>query len=174
MTRVVVSAETETWTTRPRDPDDSWDQGDTDGHVANVVAFLERTEANYYGDSHGKDLGDVEVGNTVYAVVADYTSGCTFGRDGGHADVLDFFTDPAEAEELAKAALKAERQVESWSGRKEDVFDYSFEHNGETYSRAWVGYFEHLNSLDIWACRIKRTAKDPWSDDPNPGYKEGR
>lgn len=173
MTRVVVTAETRTWETRPADPSDSWDNGDTAGEVTNVVAFMERAEAHYYGESHGKDLGDVEIGDTVYAVVADYESGCTFGRDGGHATVLDFFTDPAEAKALAAAALKPDGQVERWAGHMVDQFDYSFTHNGQSYYRSWVGYFESLNSLDVWECRIKGVAKDPWSDDPQPGFRTG-
>lgn len=173
MTRVVVSAETREWTTRERDPNDSWDIGDTAGEVHNVVAWLEPQEVGYYGDSHGKDIPGAKLGDTVYAVVADYDSGCTFGRSGGHASVLDFFTDPAEAKALADAALKPDGKEDRW-GRQVDRFDYSFTHNGETYHRAWVGYFESLNSLDIWECRIKGTAKDPWRDDPEPGFRVGR
>lgn len=174
MARVVVSAETRTWETRPRDPSDSWDNGDTAGEVTNVVAFLEPREVSYYGDSHGKDIEGADIGTTVYAVVADYESGCTFGRDGGHASVLDFFTDPAEAKALAEAALKPDSEGRNWRGDKEKVCGYSFEYNGQTYHRAWVGYFESLNTLDVWECRIKGTAKDPWSEDRDPGFKVGR
>lgn len=173
MTRVVVSAETRTWATREKDDSDSWDQGDTAGEVSNVVAFLEAREVSYYGDSHGKEIPGAKVGDTVYAVVADYESGCTFGRDGGHAQVLDFFSDSESAQALADVALKPDSKKERW-GQSVDVFDYSFEFNGENYSRNWVGYFESLNQLDIWECRIKETAKDPWSSDPRPGFKIGR
>lgn len=173
MTRIVVSAETRTWTTRERDTSDSWDNGDTAGEVSNVVAFIEGQEVSYYGDSHGKDIPGLKLGDTVYAVVADYESGCTFGRDGGHASVLDFFATGEEAKALADAALKPDGKEDRW-GRSVDRFDYSFDFNGETYHRAWVGYFESLNSLDVWECRIKGHAKDPWSDDPNPGFRVGR
>ena len=162
MTQVVVSAETESWTTREVDPNDSWDVGDTDGRVSNVVAFIERAHG-YYGDSHGKDIPDAKIGDTVYAVVADYSSGCTFGRSGGHAQVLDFFTTGDEAMDLAVAA----RNLKSSDG-------YGFAHNGVEYYTHWLGYFESLNSVDVWECRIKGVAKDPWSDDPTPGWKVGR
>lgn len=173
MARVVVTAETRTWETRPADPSDSWDNGDTAGEVTNVVAFLEATEVSYYGESHGKELGDVKVGDTVYAVVADYESGCTFGRDGGHASVLDFFTDPDEAREFAALAVKPDSEGRNWRGDSTKVCGYSFEYKGQNYHRAWVGYFESLNSLDVWECRIKGVAKDPWSDDPQPGFRTG-
>lgn len=173
MTRVVVSAETREWTTRERDSSDSWDQGDTAGEVSNVVAWLEGQEVGYYGDSHGKDIPGVQLGDTVYAVVADYESGSTFGRSGGHASVLDFFTDREEAKALADAALKPDGKEDRW-GRQVDKFEYSFTHNNQNYHRPWVGYFESLISLEIWECRIKGTAKDPWSDDPQPGFRVGR
>ncbi len=173
MTRIVVSAETRTWTTRPADPEDSWDNGDSAGEVSNVVAYVEATETSYYGDSHGKDIPGAQLGSTVYAVVADYESGSTFGRDGGHASVLDFFATAQEARDLAEAALKPDGKEDRY-GRSVDRFEYSFEHNGVTYHRAWVGYFESLNTLDVWECRIKGQAKDPWSDDPNPGFRVGR
>lgn len=173
MARVVVSAETREWTTRQRDPSDSWDIGDTAGEVTNVVAFLETQEVSYYGDSHGKEIEGAELGSKVWAVVADYESGCTFGRSGGHAQVLDFFDNPADAKALAEAALKPDGERERWAGYKEKVFDYNFTYGDETYYRAWVGYFESLNSLDVWECRIKGNAKDPWSDDPDPGFRTG-
>lgn len=173
MTRIVVSAETREWTTRSPDPNDSWDNGDTAGEVSNVIAFIEGQEVGYYGDSHGKDIPGAKVGDTLYAVVADYESGCTFGRSGGHASVLDFFTDPEEAKALADAALRPDGEEERW-GRKVDRFDYNFTHNGVQYWRAWVGYFEDLQSLDVWAVKIKGTPKDPWADDPQPGFKTGR
>jgi hypothetical protein len=173
MTRVVVTAETREWTTRERDPSDPWDNGGTAGEVSNVVAFLEEREVSYYGESHGKDIPGAKIGDTVYAVVADYESGCTFGRSGGHAQVLDFFDNPAEAKALAEAALTPDGKEERW-GRQVDRFDYQFTHNGQDYGRSWIGYFESLNSLDVWECRIKGTAKDPWSDDPNPGFRVGR
>ena len=172
MARVVVSAETREWTTRQRDPSDRWDNGDTAGEVTNVVAWLEGQEVSYYGDSHGKEIEGADIGTKVWAVVADYESGCTFGRSGGHAQVLDFFDNPAEAKALSVAALTSDGERERWGG-KEKVFDYSFTHNGVTYHRNWVGYFESLNSLDVWECHIKGHAKDPWSDDPSPGFRTG-
>lgn len=150
MTQVVVSAQTESWTTRRADPDDSWDIGDEDGRVTNVVALLSDTEHNYYGDSHGKDIPDAKIGDTIYAVVADYTSGCTFGRSGGHAQVVDFFTDPEEAAELAAKCISG----------------------GYDGYQAWTGYFESLNSLDVWDIQIKRNMFSTNRED-GYGFKRG-
>lgn len=171
--KIVVTAETEEWSTRERDPNDEWDIGDTDGRVSNVVAYVDSiNEHFYYGASAGKEI-DATAGDTVYAVVADYNSGCTFGQSGGHADVLDFFVSNEEAEALAEAALKPDGKEDRY-GRTENRYDYSFTFGGREYSRAWVGYFESLNSLDVWQVVVKSQPKDPWADDMNPGYKVGR
>lgn len=94
MTNIVVTTEVETWTTRRADPNDRWDNGDTAGRVTNVAAWIEEDARHaYFGSSLSKEFpDDVTVGTTLYAVVADYSSGCTFGRDGGHSSVVDVFT----------------------------------------------------------------------------------
>jgi hypothetical protein len=151
--KIVVSAETEVHTTRNPDPTDSWDQGDTAGHVSNVFAFLDKSTGHYYGDSVSRDL-NVTYGDTVYAVVADYESGSTFGRSGGHAQVLDVFTTEEDAAALLEAA-QANPKTDAYQEK------YSFEHNGVTYHRAWVGYFESLNSLDVWDVVVRQNPNDP-------------
>jgi hypothetical protein len=154
MTKIVISAETETHVTRHPDPDDEWDSGDTDGHVSNVIAYVETRNNHYYGSSECVEL-DVTVGGTVYAVVADYDSGSTFGRDGGHAQVLDAFATMEEAEALMAAAAA--------TPEKDDFISrYSFTHNGKDYSRSWVGHFESLNRLDIWDVIVRQNPADPF------------
>jgi hypothetical protein len=158
MPKIVVSAEVESRITRHADPDDIWDAGDTAGEVSNVEAFIDRHDGRYYGESVAREL-DVKIGDTVYAVVADYESGSTFGRSGGHATVLDVFTTLLEAEGLLEAA-QAPPASDDYSDR------YSFTHNGVDYHRSWVGHFESLNSLDIWDIQVKQNPHDPIKKGP--------
>jgi hypothetical protein len=153
--KIIVSTDTETWTSRCADPDDEWDSGDTDGRVSDVTAFEDRSGKEHYsyGDSLRKEL-DVKLGDLVYAVVADYSSGSTFGRSGGHSKVMDVFATEEEADSLAEAA-----KAPPASARFQDR--YNFTHNGTNYSRAWVGHFESLNSLDVWAVNVRRDPADP-------------
>lgn len=160
MTHVVASAETESWVTRRADPDDKWDVGDSAGRVTNVEVVVSQEEQSYYGSSVGRNL-DVNVGDTVYAVAADYSSGCTFGRSGGHGQVLDVFTDPAEAQSLAEAALQIGER------------DYSFKHNNVEYRADWQGYFESLNSIDVWECTVKPHFAYNSFSAPHIGFKRG-
>lgn len=138
MTKVVVTTSVKDYVTRERDPNDDWDIGDVDGHVDNVSGAIVDELQTYYGCSLGKEFPDhVKVGTRLYAVVADYTSGCTFGRTGAQGQVLDAFETVEEAMALATVAKAVEN-------------DYSFDHNGHTYRADWVGYFEHLQNLDVW------------------------
>jgi hypothetical protein len=168
MTNIVVTTEVETWQTRPADPNDSWDQGDTDGRVTNVTAWVEEdAKYSYFGDSLSKEFpDDVTVGTTLYAVVADYSSGSTFGRDGGYSKVLDVFTSSEEAEALYQAAM-ADPADSRWDSK------YSFTYNGKNYYRDWVGYFESLNSLDVWQIVVQGRASN-YLNPGNVNYKIGR
>jgi hypothetical protein len=141
--KVLIDTETYVYQTREPDPEDSWDMGDSAGYVSNVIARDPGTRgvSSYRGsDSIVIEL-PVKIGDTIYAVVADYESGSTFGRDGGHASVLDAFMTIEEAEALIKVA-------------KEPSAGYAFTYNGVEYYRSWEGYFESLNSLDIWSLTV--------------------
>jgi hypothetical protein len=168
--KIIVSAETETWHSRLRDPDDEMDNGDTDGRVSNVTAWQDMSGKEYYsyGDSASADL-PVKLGDIVYAVVADYSSGDTSGRSGGHAKVLDVFATPEEAEGLLKAA-----KADPVSSRFQDR--YRFEHNGKEYTRVWMGHFEELNSLDVWDVAVGRHPQDRFRKGTGrySAHKQGR
>lgn len=176
MTFVVVTTEVENRTTRRRDPEDRWDIGDEEGRVTNVTGHVVTELQNYYGDSHGKDIPDLRVGDVVYAVVADYSSGCTFGRTGAQGKVLDFFTDRDEAQALATAALKKDGNRKDWGGNNIPYFEYSFEFNGVEYSRDWVGYFEDLQSLDVWQVTVRANfyqSSRVYGGELDPGFRIG-
>lgn len=136
--KIVISTEVETWIDRERNPDDEWDIGDEGGCIVNVTAREARDyeqAIGYWGESALVEL-DVQPGQSIFAVVADYTSGCTFGRTAGHSQVLDAFTSSEQAEQLKAAAQQSN--------------GYSFTFGDKEYRPDWYGYFEHLQSLDVW------------------------
>jgi hypothetical protein len=164
MTQICVTTEVDTW--QEEGPDQSYLNGEpysyrgaTGGRVTNVIAYIDSETHTYYGESAGKDIPKAKVGDIVYAVVADYSTGDTFGRDGGHSQVLDFFTDPDVADQLLAAALR------------DGDNRFSFEFEGRSYSKSWAGYFESLNNLEVWACTVR---PDRWTEGPRPGYRRGR
>lgn len=169
MTAILVSAETETWQTEAADPDDEWSRDSSDGRVTNVWASIladwDEAQSYYWSsDSLAKEIGDVKDGDTIYAVVADYSTGDTFGRDGGQAQVLEVFTDHEEAKKFATIA--SEGQGSPWS--KE--YEYTFEYEGKEYRRAWAGYFEWLNSLDIWEVKVRSNYQNMFTPDEECAY----
>lgn len=173
MPNILVGTEVDTWTSRERDPDDEWDAGDTEGRVSNVWASYCEDAPRSWSDSI--IIREPENFNgTLFAVVADYSSGSTSGRDGGYSQVLDAFADSETAEALAKAALECER--DGWR----ISYKYSFTFNDKEYSRSWAGYFEDLNSLDVWEIKVRKNAIDPFRDkeeyyeDTYPSIRAGR
>ena len=159
MARITVTAYTERWTTRKADPNDRWDNGDTEGRISEVVAYEDlRDNVHYYGESASQELDGKKAGDTVYAVVADYESGSTFGRSGGHAQVLDVVATLEEAEGLFEAARGASE------GGEDSQYDFTY--NGKGYNRSWVGHFEELQGLDIWELVVRRNPGDPYKKGP--------
>lgn len=172
MAFIQISTEVETWTERERDPEDEWDAGDTGGRVSNVTAWILHDafeeRGHYHNDSIVREL-PVEAGDKIYAVVADYSSGNTFGRDGGYAQVLNAFASMDDALALQARALET-RSDDRW---RED-YDYDFTFNGHEYRRAWAGYFEQLNSLDIWELIVQSRAVNYLNPGPEARIKRGR
>jgi hypothetical protein len=159
--KIVVGADVEVQNIGGADPDDSWSRDSTSGYVSNVTAReakdFEVGKFQWYTESWDGEL-DVSVGDTIYAVVADYETGDTFGRDGGNAQILDVFSTFEEAEGLAAAALvKQSGDMPEWRRG----YEYSFDYNGKTYHRSWAGYFEHLQSLDVWKVVVGGGRKGP-------------
>jgi hypothetical protein len=141
MASIVISVDTWTKSVGGYNPDDSWSRDSSEGGISAVHARTlregEDEHSYYYGMSWQGEL-DVLPGDTVFAVVAAYTTGDTFGYDGGNAQVLDAFVydDRAKAYELQKAAEKA-----TYGG---------FTFYGKEYYPNWVGYFESLDSLQVY------------------------
>lgn len=146
MTRIVASTEVEYWQVEPpEDSDEPYSyRGETGGRVTNVVAEVENDIRNYYGDGHGKDL-DVNPGDTVYVVVVEYSTGDSFGRDGGQSKVLDIFTTAKEAADLAERATAHDYNKDG----------FGFRHNGVDYYTPWCGYFESLDSIEVWDVQVR-------------------
>lgn len=107
---------------------DRWSRDSTEATVSiEDVCFL-RDEDGY------QRLGTkqhIVAGDRVYLVYAVYTTGDSFGSDGGNVELLSVFKDRAEAEESKEHYSK--------------VRDYSV---------PWNGYFESLDELEIEECVV--------------------
>lgn len=145
-TTLTVVCRNEEYTSRDRDPDDSWDVGDV-GH-------------SYYGctvytgpaggrGSYGSYTEEFEVpfdappGTVVYPVIVRYGTGSTFGRTDGLVTVLGVW----EKYEEALAAERAARQSVTDHGA---AGRYETTVAGQTfYTGTWIGYFEHLEDVIV-------------------------
>lgn len=163
---VEFSTEVERW--QEEGPDDAYLKGEPysyrgseGGSCTNVTAAVAQDQSKTPAFGYctaSKDL-PVQPGDTVYVVVATYTTGDTFGSDGGQTQILDAFVDPDEAAELAGVAKEADQ--------------YSFEHNGQNYRPAWIGYFEHLDDMSVWEVVVKNHHNYTRFGDASYSFKRG-
>lgn len=142
---ISIHVETERWVTREIDPDDDWDQGSSDGSITGVAAVYreEGSDRGFRGMGWGDGNYDIDAqpGDIVYTVIAKYGTGNTFGSEGCQISVMDVFTNSKDAEKL-------------YYGLK-DVSDYQVTVEGRDYYIPWVGYFEWIQSLDIYTLVVQ-------------------
>lgn len=138
---IEIRVDTSRWITEHADPEDSWDRDNTDGQIQGVYAYhvTDSEPKSYFGMGFGEGTYDVDAspGDVVHVVIAQYSTGDTFGRDGCQISVMDVFKDNFEAVSLYKTL----RDV----GKR----DHGVKHNGREYYIPWTGYFESLEDLDI-------------------------
>jgi len=152
--RVKIVVETSSYNIGGEDPDDSWSRDSTHGQVDNVYA-VQTTDAlqdSYY--SNPVKEFDVDLGDNVYAVVVDYESGDTFGRDGGYYQVVDAFDNTEDADVL----LALTRAYDTDNGGRNRGYTNVLEYKGVQYYAGWKGYFECTQSIDIWECPVRGSA----------------
>jgi hypothetical protein len=125
--------------TREADPDDEWDRGDsyTQWNVTGLKLDTKDSRRALPVDE------DVEVGQTLYAVYAIYSTGDTFGHDEGACIEL---VSLHKTEEITLRNVIAIETGYKESGSLMIELD-----NGEKISRycPWDGYFESLDSVQI-------------------------
>lgn len=112
----------DTHVTRAADPDDKWDNDSTDGTV--TVSSCTLIDADEYGSLPCSF--PVKVGDTIYLVWAQYSTGDSFGSYGAQYELCAVFDNPSDAEKE--------------KDRLENTSDYSV---------PWTGYFESLDSLNV-------------------------
>lgn len=130
------------------DPDDSWSRDS--GHYDNTfcgaysmkspAALAESIKSGYIEDPDVVVGADVNVGDAVYIVWAEYGTGDSFGHDGGNVEFIAGFIDENNANECADML----RRVEDYS------YTLTLE-DGSTHDMhcPWVGYFESLERINV-------------------------
>jgi hypothetical protein len=119
--------------------------------VSNVYAELvwALKPDSWYSEELTKELGDLKPGDMVYAVVVDYKSGDTFGQQGGYAQIMDVFGTFEEAEGLYRECM-ALNEARSYTRITQGI-----EFQGKHYYVAWDGFFESVNSMEVWHLVIR-------------------
>lgn len=117
-----------TWVTSEADPDDKWDRDSTDGDVTVTGCRLVRED----GYNVLQASFDVHPGDPVWLVWAQYSTGDSFGRDGGQYELCSVFDSKVAAESEVK--------------RLQAISDLSV---------PWTGYFEALDFIKAEEFEVK-------------------
>lgn len=132
----------DSWTEQIRSPqeDDNWDRGDT--HTSYSINGFEVVGENDHFDDVTRF--DPEHDKPYYLLYVLYGTGDTFGQDGGQIQFIGLF-------EQEKIAELNQTRIED---HKDDFSMQLFMEDGNRLikyeiSVSWVGYFEHLESVNI-------------------------
>lgn len=129
-TYIKFEMDVRSWSTGGHDPEDSWSRDSTDGEVS-ARSAVKVKEDGY--DVLGIDA-DLGVGTVVYLVWAQYSTGDSFGRDGGQYILLDVYTSRDEAD----------AKKEYYNNVKHDG-----SYGADFPYLPWFGYFESLDYVSV-------------------------
>lgn len=138
-----IDYDVETTNLGGEDPDDRWSRDSTRSTYEVTGAWI--------GDGKRGDcpITYCEPGDKIYVVWADYTTGDSFGSDSS-IEFLAAFKNRSRAEACKRRADEKNGYEDGWDI---DVFL-----DGEESYRVhipWLGYFEHLNSVNITEVVVK-------------------
>lgn len=140
MTKLTVVARG--WERTTREPqDDGWDVGDSYLDYEGCSVYLGPAQGRGSLGAFTDELDvpfDVRPGQTVYPVLARYTTGSTFGHRSGLVYVLGVWETFEQALDAETAARKADQ-----IGLNQTVHGQTF------YPGTWIGYFEYLEDVLI-------------------------
>lgn len=142
---VLISWDEKSYTVRDLDPDDHWDRGDTHTEIYDIVGrWVEDVPIkSTWGNS--PQINGFAPGDVCFAVVAQWSTGDTFGQDSGACvGVLGAFRDRETAEQLADEA-RSFRNDKS----EEHLSNYELEFQGQIIHIGWTGYFESLDGIKV-------------------------
>jgi hypothetical protein len=124
------------------DPDDRWTRDSTDRDI--TITGLQIVDKCF--DTVCQD--DVVIGDQVGLLWAKYSTGDSFGNDGGQCEFIQVLP-LAKMHILSQNAetIMSANESKSYSSYSVELLDAY----GETYTLGcpWYGYFEHLQSVDI-------------------------
>lgn len=136
------------------DSEDDWSRDSYEGTVY-VKGF------NVVGE---KDYHDFPINfdpkNGIYLVYVVYTTGDSFGYDGGQVEFITAYDSAEKAEENAKKIRDHYNQYKA-----NETSDYSVslkDNDGNTFQQyaSWEGYFEHIDELIVEHLTYKRNFMD--------------
>lgn len=126
------------------DPSDSWSRDSHEGDYWVTGVHLSGGMRDEVESPFGETF---EVGDHVHVVYVVYTTGDTFGSDGGNSSVLVATKDIG----VARAADRWARDVKTYGHCAED---WAVGMESPPYP-SWYGYFEHVDDVRIFTGTVQ-------------------
>jgi len=134
----------------------------------NGVSVRRAPDATKDSWSHNVWDLDVQVGGYVFPVIAHYGTGDSFGhQSGGEYQIIKVCETVEEADAVKRLCETRGLAVEAWEraawrlqglerekARAKVAEGLSIPGVGNFYPR-WEGYFESLNEIKVWTCRVE-------------------
>ena len=144
MTQIKIVYDRHSYVTRRGDPNDRWARDDTDADT--TIKGIEVVRDHDYFDITAPF--EIDINKTYILLWAIYSTGDSFGHDGGQVEFIDLFESQTLA---AQAAQEIEKQSDSYS------VTYTREDGNETsFASPWHGYFERLQEVRLDVVRVTR------------------
>lgn len=146
LTKIKILIDTYSEVTWEADPEDSWSRDSTtQSHTINGFEVVD--SKNSWCDFEVPF--EIDPAKEYYLLAVYYDTGDSFGTDGNRIDMIDLYDNIELAMESKKRILE-----------NDDKGSYSVKilnPLGKEYSisTSWVGYFEHLNDVEIHRVKLK-------------------
>lgn len=144
--KILVSSHCEE--TSEADPNDDWDRPDTRTYHEVLGARLTRDTGEYVEGLRGS----LQAGEKIYALIAIYSTGDSFGHDEDYGfEVVNIFRTKEAADYARKTLDEApdngyDFKPVQYLNTDGDLIDYH---------RPWTGYFERLTSLEVYELEVE-------------------
>jgi len=147
LTKIRIINDSRIYVTRESDPDNEWDRDDT-SRSHNIEGFeIVESDSRYGYDFEVPFKIDPE--KEYYLVAVYYDTGNSFGRDDNEIDMIDLYNDVDIATEVKRRILDNDNK-NSYSVTILNPLGKEYQ-----ISTSWVGYFEHLNDVEVHRVKLK-------------------
>lgn len=159
--KIVIDFDSDTYSTGGYDPEDEWsrDSTSTTWTAPSYCKIIKGDERHYVSDTELVPAS-VQVGDTIFMVWVQYSTGDSFGYDSGYShEIIGLYKDSKLANQAAEAIREDNRDKPDYSFNDggNQVMVPTFDGTSERPQRTggWKGYFEGLDFVEVSSLTVR-------------------